>query len=118
MAVRLSLSARRAALACGVAALALLPPDADVPRRTELRRFRGPVRSRGVWTGRRDVGVSAVDTWPLGVRAGVLCVEPLRSMLLWLEGVDSMVDGGGGRAEDALDRGGIAPMLLGQVNSE
>lgn len=82
MAVRRSLSARRAALACGVGALSLFfPPDADVPRRTELRRFRGPVRSRGVWTGRRDVGVSPLAAWFLGVRDGVLFVEVLRSVV-------------------------------------
>jgi hypothetical protein len=48
MAVRRSLSALRAALAWGVGALFSLRAEPGVPRRRELRRSRGAVRSRGV----------------------------------------------------------------------
>ena len=58
MAVRRSLRALLAALAWGVGALLWAPRgplEAEVPRRTELRRSRDTERSRGVWTAERGV---------------------------------------------------------------
>lgn len=76
MAVRRSLSARRAALAWGVGALFRRPPDTEVPRRTELRRSRAALRSSGVWTEPRiEVGSALMARRRSGVLDGVLALD-------------------------------------------
>ena len=80
-------------------ALFFRPPDAEAPRRTELRRSREALRSSGVCTDRREEGASVLMGRRLGVLAGVL---PSRLLLVGLVGVASMFGRGSWPAPDRL----------------